>query len=238
MLTLITPSGLISPRTMASTLEDMLRRDIITGALVPGSRLGVKELGERYEAGAIPLREALSRLCATGLVLAVDQKGFRVADVSLEELADITETRQEIERLAIVRAIRRRDPTWEGELLSAHHQLQRISVYEPQDSDRLNPEWERAHNRFHEVLTAGCRSEWLTHFASMLRDHTARYRHLSATAPHAHDRNVADEHDGIVQAVLSHDVELASLLLVEHFGRTMKLVAAALNLTLTKDKSI
>ncbi len=149
MLTPIPPGSLISPRTMASTLEDMLRRDIITGALLPGSRLGVKELGERYEAGAIPLREALSRLCATGLVLAVDQKGFRVADVSLEELADITETRQEIERLAIVRAIRRRDPTWEGELLSAHHQLQRLSVYEPQDSDRLNPGWERAHRQCH-----------------------------------------------------------------------------------------
>lgn len=234
MLTPTNAAHVLSSRTMAATLEDLVRRDIIAGSLLPGSKLRVKELSERYGAGAIPLREALSRLCATGFVVAVDQKGFRVADISLEELVDITETRQDIERLAIVRAIRRRDTKWEGDVLSAHHQLQRLSVYEPQESNSLNPEWEAAHNRFHTVLIAGCQSERLTHFAMLLRDQTARYRHLSATAPHAHDRNLANEHDAIVQAVLSHDVELASSLLVEHFGRTTKLVAAALEVRLSK----
>lgn len=136
--------------------------------------LSRRSVRERNSGGAIPLREALPWLCATGFIVAVVQKGFRVADVSLEEIADITETRQE--------------------------------------SDRLNPEWERAHNRFYQVLIAGCKSEWLTHFASMLCNQTARYGHLSAAAPHAHDRNLAEEHEAIVQAVLSHDVELASSL--------------------------
>lgn len=215
-------------RTMASALEGFLRRDIIEGALLPGSRLRVRDLGERYDAGAIPLREALSRLCSSGFVVAIDQKGFRVADVSLDELADITQTRQDIERLAVTRALRLRDPRWEGELLAAHHLLQRQPVYDPAYPDRLNPEWELAHNRFHETLIDGCKSEWLKQFATMLRDQTARYRHLSATAPHAHDRDVAGEHDAIVRAVLSHDVELACTLLVSHFGRTAELVADAL----------
>jgi GntR family carbon starvation induced transcriptional regulator len=229
MLISTSTAHILASRTKASTLEDMLRRDIITGVLLPSGKLRIKELGERYAAGAIPLREALSRLCATGFVVAVDQKGFRVADVSLAELADITETRQQIERLAIVKAIRRRDPKWEGDVLSVHHQLQRISVYTAGDSSRLSPDWERVHDRFHEVLIAGCQSEWLMHFASMLRDQTARYRHLSTTAPHAQDRNLALEHEAIVQAVLSHDVELASTLLVEHFAKTTQLVTAALH---------
>jgi DNA-binding GntR family transcriptional regulator len=38
-----------------------------------------------------------------------------------------------------------------------------------------------AHNRFHKILTAGCQSRWLQHFAAMLRDQTARNRHLSVT---------------------------------------------------------
>ena len=215
-------------RTMASTLESALRRDIIAGLLEPGTKLRVRELGERYDVGAIPLREALSRLSASGFVVAIDQKGFRVAGVSLDELEDITQTRQDIERLAITRAIRRRDARWEGELLAAHHLLKRLPVYDAAHPDRLNPEWEIAHNRFHETLIAGCNSAWMTQFATMLRDQTARYRYLSATAPHGHDRNVADEHDAIVEAVLSHDVELGGTLLTEHFGATARLVAEAL----------
>lgn len=218
-----------SGRTIASALETTLRRDIIAGLLEPGSKLRVRELGERYDVGAIPLREALSRLSASGFVVAIDQKGFRVAEVSLDELEDITQTRQDIERLAITRAIRRRDARWEGELLAAHHRLQRLPVYDPAHPERLNPEWEIAHNRFHETLIAGCQSPWLTQFATMLRDQTARYRHLSATAPHGHDRNVANEHEAIVEAVLSHDVELAGSLLADHFGTTARLVAEALH---------
>ena len=229
MIQPITAGSFLPSRTMASALEDVIRRDIITGAFSPGMKLRVRELGERYDAGPIPLREALSRLCASGLVVAVDQKGFRVAEVSLKELEDITRTRQEIERLAITRAIEDKDPQWEGELLSAHHQLQQFPVYQSDRSDKVNPDWERAHTRFHETLTAGCKSEWLVYFASILRDQTARYRHLSAAAPRAHDRDLASEHAGIVKAVLDHDAPLASRLLTDHFGRTTMLVVAALN---------
>jgi GntR family carbon starvation induced transcriptional regulator len=213
-----------SGRTMASTLEALLRRDIIVGELKPNSKLRVKELSDRYDAGTIPLREALSRLCAGGFVVAIDQKGFRVSDISVSELEDITRTRQEIERLAIARAIHRRDPQWEGEVLAAHHLLGEIPIYDPLQPTRINVEWERAHDRFHEILTAGCRSGWLQRFAAMLRDQTARYRHLSVTAPHGHDRDVGSEHDEIVKAIMSRDVELASSLLAVHFGRTAELV--------------
>src|SRR5260370_12700583 len=76
-----------SGRAMAAALETINRKEIINGTFAPGSKLALKDLAERYQAGVIPLREALSRLCASGFVDAVDQKGFRVAEVSLEELA-------------------------------------------------------------------------------------------------------------------------------------------------------
>ncbi|WZB63375.1 GntR family transcriptional regulator [Achromobacter xylosoxidans] len=69
-------------RTAASALANDIRADIISGHLPPGGRLRIKELCERYGSGAIPLREALSRLATSGFVVAEDQRGFRVADVS------------------------------------------------------------------------------------------------------------------------------------------------------------
>ena len=80
-------------RTAASALANDIRADIISGHLPPGGRLRIKELCERYGSGAIPLREALSRLATSGFVVAEDQRGFRVADVSAAELTDITDTR-------------------------------------------------------------------------------------------------------------------------------------------------
>ena len=51
------------------------------------------------------MREALSRLATSGFVVAEDQRGFRVADVSAAELTDITDTRIHVECEALRRAI-------------------------------------------------------------------------------------------------------------------------------------
>ncbi len=56
------------------------------GRLAPGAKLKIELLQERYQVGATPLREALSLLCATGLVERIEQRGFRVARVGAEEL--------------------------------------------------------------------------------------------------------------------------------------------------------
>ena len=51
-------------RTQASLLTDTVLDDIIAGRLLPGAKLKLKELAERYDTGVNPLREALSRPAA------------------------------------------------------------------------------------------------------------------------------------------------------------------------------
>src|ERR1700694_1563026 len=67
-----------------------IREDIVFGHLAPGEKLRIEDLRGRYGLGATPLREALSRLSAIGLVEASAQRGFRVARVSVEDLDDVT----------------------------------------------------------------------------------------------------------------------------------------------------
>jgi DNA-binding GntR family transcriptional regulator len=74
-----------------------LRSDVIHGALAPGEKLRIEELRAKYGLGATPLREALSRLSAVGLVEASAQRGFRVSRVSVEDLDDVTENRVRLE---------------------------------------------------------------------------------------------------------------------------------------------
>src|SRR5215218_11470185 len=87
--------------TEAATLSEraatLVEHDILTGLLAPGSRLGIVDLVQRYEIGATPLREGLSRLMSRGLIVGIGQRGFRVADISREDLFDITTMRTAIE---------------------------------------------------------------------------------------------------------------------------------------------
>jgi len=214
-------------RTQASILEQALRQDLINGRFEAGAKLRLKELAAQYEAGVIPLREALSRLCASGFVVAVDQKGFRVADLSESDLRDITRARQQIESLALREAIARADPEWEAEVVAALHRLKRIAITVPGSDRQMSPDWENAHTVFHATLLKGCGSAWLQRFSTQLRDQTARYRYLSlAVASPQRGSEVRAEHQAIVDAILAGDADRACLLLMRHYQTTADLLLA------------
>ena len=103
----------------------MLERDILAGHLPPGSRLGIVELVQRYDIGATPLREGLSRLVSRGLIVGIGQRGFRVANVSREDLLDITRMRTVVEIEALRLAMQNGGDAWEAGIARRLHQMRR-----------------------------------------------------------------------------------------------------------------
>jgi DNA-binding GntR family transcriptional regulator len=99
----------VTGATRASAVYEQLRADITHGVLEPGSKLRVGAMGERYGVGASPLREALSRLSAEGLVSRTDQRGFSVAALSWGELPILTRNRVQLESLALAESIEHRE---------------------------------------------------------------------------------------------------------------------------------
>ncbi|MEO1017743.1 MAG: GntR family transcriptional regulator [Pseudomonadota bacterium] len=61
--------------TLTETVYSRLRQDIITGVRAPGERLRIEHLRKIYDVGPTPLREALQRLAADGLVLLAGSRG-------------------------------------------------------------------------------------------------------------------------------------------------------------------
>ena len=206
-------------RTMASQLEAMIRQDIINGRLAPGSRLRLKELADAYEVGVIPLREALSRLASSGFVSAADQKGFSVGRVSAAEITDITAARLHIECKAMADSIRQGDVEWESRVLAAHHRLDRLTLVEGPERI-LKPEWENAHEVFHQALISSCNSPTLLRLCSSLRDQTARYRFLAMRYDETTVRDVPHEHRQLMEAALAKDIDRACQLLCCHYQTT------------------
>ena len=80
---------------------EALRELILSAQLAPGSRLGEVELAERLGVSRTPVREALTRLAAEGLVEIVANRGARVATWSTEQLREIFELRLRLEPYAV-----------------------------------------------------------------------------------------------------------------------------------------
>jgi DNA-binding transcriptional MocR family regulator len=115
--------------TRASAVYEQLRDDITRGVLEPGSKLRVGAISERYGVGASPLREALSRLSAEGLVARTDQRGFSVAALNWDELPVLTRNRVQLESLALAESIEHRDAAWEDQLALLVHRLSRTPAF-------------------------------------------------------------------------------------------------------------
>jgi DNA-binding GntR family transcriptional regulator len=211
--------GAESPATLATSIYERLKADILSRVLEPGRKLQLRFLMQQYEAGQTPLREALNRLATEELVIGKEQRGFYVKPISLEELRELTKTRCWVEGLALRESMVNRTPQWEEELLVAHHRLERMPRSLNPDHFEDNPEWEKLHRAFHGLLIGGCGSRPLISFCEQLADHLYRYRALSARKAFR-VRKVGDEHTLILKAVLDRKVSEAVSLLQRHYERT------------------
>jgi GntR family transcriptional regulator, carbon starvation induced regulator len=212
--------------TLATSVFDRLRSDILEGVILPGEKLRIDALRERYQVGASPLREALNRLSALHLVEQVEQRGFRVTVMTADDLQELARTRCWVSEIAVREAIAHGDAAWEEEIVLAHHRLRRYH----EKVDGPNRKWELLHRRFHAALIAACPSRWIREFHETLFDLSDRVRHLSTSTRRNRDlRDVTAEHQAIMEAVVSRDTPKAIQLLNFHFSRTAEIAIATMS---------
>ena len=218
-------SGRADARTLASSAYSELRRDIVGLQLQPGEKLRLKDIGDRYGYGLAPLREALSRLASENLVVAEDQRGFRVTDVSLKDLLDLTFVRKNVEALALRSAIENGDDEWEGEVVAAFHRLSLAQTRRQDDPASLNRDWKERHRAFHHAIVAGCGSPRLMAMRDLLYDQYDRYRRI-ASGHVTMKRDISAEHQAIYEATIERRAGVAAQLIAEHIERTSEIARA------------
>jgi DNA-binding GntR family transcriptional regulator len=224
------PAFPVRPEAEATLVEKahaLLRQAILRGEALPGDRLKIDLLQKEHAISSSPLREALNRLTAEGLVVAEGNRGFRVAPVSPDDLQDIVGLRVVLEREALAASIAEGGDDWEARIVAAFYRLEREEkrIYEEQVP--LNEEWSQRHRDFHMALLSGGRSQRLINMCASLFDQAERYRRLSA-AYRKQPRNKSSEHKRLMEAVLSRDLALASERLREHVQKTAQNIATAM----------
>ena len=222
------PLTLTRPQSTTATEAAVrkLKQDIMSGALAPDSQLKMRELKSRYGIGASPMREALAQLAAEGFVHQRAQKGFRVPPVSIEELIDITKTRQFVESEAVRLAIENATPEWEEEIVASYHVLERAIIL-LKNGEKERDYFEERHHRFHRALISACPLHSLREFCDDLYIRKTRYRRLLGgygfTA-----KEVIGEHRVLMDAVLSRKVARAQQVIRAHIAITNDVIAEVL----------
>lgn len=197
----------------------MLRDAIVHAEFAPGQKLRIDNLGRAYEASIGAVREALSRLTAEGLVVAMPQKGFIVAPISRKDLVDLTKVRIDIECKCLAGSIKHGDLEWEGRVASLQHKLRALHGAWDKQGTPESAQWHQTHEAFHAELAAACNNAWWSRLRDQLYIQSERYRRLSRPWK-GEERNVTAEHDAIANAALARDTKAAQAAMREHLQGT------------------
>ena len=212
--------------TITGQIFEALKADVLLGRVAPNERLHVDALGQRYDVSLSPVREALQKLVASGLAVASERRGFRVAGLTRADLADLGRTRRYIERTAVAEAMRLGDDEWEADVARAIHLLSKATKVENGRLD-YGPEWEARHRAFHLAMVEGCGSPRLIQIWSGLFDQGVRYRRIAQMLDLYHGDSPA-EHIELAELVIARDPRALDRV-DSHVGVSARLISETLD---------
>lgn len=213
-------SELTVSASKADQVHRLLKEEIELGQLAPGTPLSELSLVERTGASRTPVREALRRLAAEGLVDLTPRRGARVSRVSLQSVRDLFDFRSMLEPAAVRQATEAAaaDPELRRSFADLRTEFVRIQRRVP-SQDRSRAFYALA-DRFDWAIVGATRNEHLRRTIAELRPHTARLRNLSHVDPARVDVSVA-EHLVICDAVLAGDADVAARTIAAHLAGSL-----------------
>lgn len=205
--------GELESHSLVDLALDRLSREILSGRTDPGERLVEEQLTRRLGISRAPLREALRLLAQQGLVEHIPRRGVRVATLSDDDVRELYEVRDVLERHA-VGAIR------PGADLSALRAALAVMRTATDAGDRLAVA--DAHRRFHvEVVALGGNRQLCTLYESVLvRLQLYMAVNLRREAEVAEPSDGVHRHEHLLAAVAEGDAEGILAALSGHGART------------------
>ena len=163
--------------SLVDALVPHLRERILAGKIAPGEKIVIRKIQEEFDISHIPVREALGRLEAEGLVLNLPRRGAIAAPVSVGELVDIYDLRRIIEPEIAVRTSK--------VMSDVQREAIRVALIATDNASRA-PNSERfihANRRFHEAIVGPTSNSTLSRTLSHLWRTSDRYLRLGMAIP-------------------------------------------------------
>jgi len=202
--------------------SDRVRREIadriIAGELRPGQELDEKSLAQVFKVSRTPVREALRQLAAANLIEWRPHQSPVVAKITAASMVEMFEVMAELEGFCGHLAARRMTPAEHAALVALH---KRFKPY-LKTGDREG--YHALNKSFHELIYAGSHNQYLRQQAGALYDRLTPYRAYQLKQRDAL-RRASEEHEAIIEAIITGSSEEARRLLIEHVSLSNELFA-------------
>lgn len=199
----------LSRSPLSDQVARVIRDQILTGRLRPGERVRQSDWAERLGVSRMPVRDAIKRLCAEGLLVPTDGSSARVITIDPDDVRDGYRLSAVALGLAASRAAERASDAELAELAELHEAFKADVLAD----DR--PRAQRSNWLFHRAITRAAHSE---HLQAVLRV-------LSVTVPLSSFELIADwpahalrDHEAILGALRARDAEAAGEAMAAHVG--------------------
>jgi len=220
------PKTKLDRRSLSSQVAERLRRDLLAGEYQPGERLHEPELAKHFGVSLTPVREALSALSVSGLVVRNGRQGTYVRVLGLDDLENLFAVREMIELLAVKQAV---PFLAESDDRKLHRNLEQQALATELAATRPKEATGRLallNDEFHQLIVERSRNEWLAAMYAGIQDllvfSRARLR-MSATSERRHA--TLHEHTELVNALVARDVAVASEAMSRHVRHLKEHVA-------------
>lgn len=203
----------IAKQSLPEAIADDIRERILSGEMAEGETIRQEALADEYDVSRMPIREALKRLDAEGLVLLTTNRGATVTKHSLDEIGEIFDLRSLIEVDLFRRAIPAMTSTDFEQCEEILTQME--TSYDEDDVGK----WGALNYDYHAALYAAANrglTNELLHRVNLLSDRYVRM-HLSVMQQRGPAK---EEHRKLLELARKRQDEEACSLLRRHIRRT------------------
>lgn len=193
---------------LSSKVKRFLLDQIVKGELVPGERIVESRLAKELDISQSPVREALRDLVGLGLVEIESRRGARVRQPTAKELRDVSEVRAEIDALAARLATSRLDDAKIEELKACHQTMS--ECHDNRDFIGMT----EADARFHQIIAEASGNGAVRRVFGQLEPFARTF--ITLTSPDVELEGILQQHEGILEALISGDADLAACRAHDH----------------------
>ena len=186
------------PESLSAGVVTRLEEEILKGIRRPGDKLDERQLAEQFGMSRTPVREALQRLAASGLVVSRGRQGLQVSQMSLADLLDAFGVVAELEAFASSQAARRIQPEQRARLQAAHRACADAAAAEDAEA------FYAANLDFHELIAAASHNRILQDELRRLTLKISPYRRTITYQPGRMHSSIP-EHERVMEAILRGD---------------------------------
>lgn len=210
---------------LTERVYQVIKDRILSVRLVPGSQLLVGEMARRLGVSRTPVKEALSRLSAEGLIEDVPRKGYFVAKLEGQAIADLLDARLVLELAAVERGLASVTPAQVDEVWRLVREMEQLVDSQAHKVDYVA--FMQKDSAFHLLIVGNINNQRIVDIYRTLHLHLYAVRmRLAAEAGYRRTLETLQEHRAIAEALEARDLPVLKVALAEHMRNAARRLTA------------